>query len=322
MNPRLGQVAAMTKALQAFARDSEGWRTEVTELVLDVIYEIGLLHAQLTSCSAPDRFLDNLFPVSVAPELLPVVVASNLVIVRCERLGVAEQLVHSVLQGVEAGDLSVAASAARALVELAADTHADQFALEAEFETLRGTVELRAALTDRDSKFHEIVRRMRYAGRHTFDTGAPVKRNALTSIDKLGDRIRGVYDELSEVCHPNSESIAQYWRVGSRLPDSTFFVPFTPTGGGSSPAKISILNGPWLGCSVVIPFTRTMWWMATIVSAECNLERSAHVVRCGIPTARARNEPCICGSGVKTKACSHPKPPLPPLRSGNSRTRD
>jgi hypothetical protein len=301
-----------------YARDSATWRPEVSELVLDVVHAVGMLHEAVEGCRAPDGFLLDVPAYPLEDSALPEVTVSNLVMLRCERLGMAEQLVSAYLVAIEHGDLSVAALTARAMVEMAADTLADADAIRSGFETVTRDGLGRDALESRENALYRAVNAARYAGRMDTDYGAPKKRNVLTALGKPDTPLRIVYDELSELCHPNAQAAAQYWRRAHRLADGTRFVPFTPARGGESPAKVSVLNGPWSVAWAVVPFARDAWRMASILTLELGLHRSPHAQRCGFPIPAERNAPCVCGSGKKGKVCDHPTQRWPPARPGSS----
>jgi hypothetical protein len=295
-----------------FFRDTVAWEEDHEVALRDMRHWIAELDRDLSIRTSPEGFLSLLDPSAVPEDLLPTAIASALVASMCERLAVIEQLVYGVTSAARQRDLLNAALCARSVAEVVADTHRFQARIEGAFSSLRADGQLQADMHAGDGQMVRLLGGFRHGGRLEADLwNAPRRTNALTEVDRIGSRFRAAYDELSEMCHPNAAAAAQYWRVGHRI-DGTYFVPFTPTDGGSTPSKIAVMNAPWMAASVIVPFARTMWWMASLLSVENELWRSSIAVRCGLPVPTGRNEPCVCGSGQKSKYCDHPEPPLLP----------
>lgn len=265
-----------------------------------------LLHAEVEECAAPDVFWDLLHDAPTTPA----VIVSNLVVARCEALAVAEQLVYGVLRAVTDEDVILACLAARALVETAAELYRRQDMLEIAFDAANTAGVLREECSSRGSALARELLELRYGARDgTTRLGAPLRKNVLGAVDRIGPEFRNVYDQLSEVCHPNSQQRATFWRQGHKE-NGGLVVPFIPSG-GESPVKVTLLNAVRLGAMTAYPFARTAWWMASIISLETGAWKSDRGSRFGFPAPKGRNDPCVCGSGIKSKRCDHPDPQLP-----------
>ena len=307
MRSRLEVSEGWVRRAEEWCRDRAYWSPDAGHLPQLAAEWIAVLHAEVEACSAPSSFV-ALHSPDTPPMAIPLAIASNLAAAGAERLALAEQLVFGFVAAVHSESLSLAALSARAMLELAADTRLYQGRIDRAMAALE-----RESLRKESTAWPELlsaVRDLRYGGRlHPLD-GA-LRTNALTAVDKLGGLIREVYDVLSEICHPNVEAGAQYWRLTDSYVMGLPVIAFSPTG-GESPHKVDAFNGPRLVTMVIVPFARTMLRHSVVIAFGTDVGSEAQSNELGLPLHPGRNDPCPCRSGIKFKSCGHPDPPLPP----------
>lgn len=245
-----------------------------------------------------------------------VAVVSVLVGHRAERLVQCVELAAAALDALEHRSLQLAAVSARALLEVAVVGHRDHGALLDIWRPVHGCAgDVRAATSGRGLLWDQLV-----AARHSTRVdewrtahGAPVALNIVTHLKKLAEaglEHTSTYSWLCEATHPNVESQGVLWRTAPPDRHGRPRVAFEPSG-SESPVRLAVVDAVLFSLKTIVPYCDDLWWIAAETSCAWNLASPDDAVELGLPMPTSRNELCCCGSGMKTKRCDHPGPPLP-----------
>jgi hypothetical protein len=263
------------------------------------------------------------FAIAIGPDdeldLEPIAFVSLLVAHRAERLFQLTELAAAALDNLEHGGLEVAAITARSLFEIAAvsnDVH-DRL-LQAWADAHDSPDAVRTVATRKDTPVWSHIWGARYGTRGDGKLeGWPSATNTLSRLGKFGRRdptfqakIDRIYTWLSEAAHPNVESNAVYWRKADADRKGRQRIELAPSR-SHSPVKAAIVDAVRISYSVILAYCRDLWWVAAETVSVCPIGAAANPSMLGLPRVTGRNEPCCCGSGMKTKTCSHPEPPPP-----------
>jgi hypothetical protein len=72
--------------------------------------------------------------------------------------------------------------------------------------------------------------------------------------------VEGIYSVLCDATHPNIESQGTLCRSGDHTVQHRRAIAFAP-GGSDSPVKVSIVEALGFSISMLLPFTRDLWWI-------------------------------------------------------------
>lgn len=306
-----------THTLEPIVRDTVGLPTDVPLGLDELEWLIEIALAELARHPLPKTAID-LGPEERA-ELEPIAFASFIVAHRAERLLQLIELGAGALDNLEHGSLQLAAIAARCLFETAAASYHVHSTLTTAWGEVNGSREGVQAIAGRaDSDLWKALWTARLGTRSpSADRGWPKAINVQTRLDHLGrgDKdfqvtVGNIYDLLCEATHPNVEAHAVFWRVAEPDRRGRHMIRFDPAR-SHSPVKLAVVDAVRIGHKVIVPYCRDLWRAAAETACVCRFGREEDTLSLGLPQPGGRNDPCCCGSGIKTNACNHPEPPLP-----------
>lgn len=282
-------------------------RTIIEEMP-EKILQLDLL---IRNCETPGAFLDfgpqcKELLYKLQPSQIRLIAASAFVAQRYERIRLSNDLLFSWNAAVQNRQLTAAALLSRAMTELAADIVTDHNRIRKHI-TMLSLPQFIDETSDLDSKTFTLLFNIRYAGR-IFDYENPdlKQANILGALNNLPDWIKNSYDELSEICHPNSQSTAIYWKIRNDF--SGGFVPIEYVEDlqeSQSPFKIQIASGPLALAGTCPIFAELFWSLATCISLSLEHVETRQRELVGLPLPPTRNDLCFCNSEIKIKNCSH-----------------
>lgn len=275
---------------------------------------VSLLLEELVRYPLP-QFLLSTGPAN-ACSVTPLSFASALVGHRAERLVQTVELTSAALLGLECGALQLSAVASRALFELAivcSDIH--QQLLEP-WRSVHGNIKrVRQEANSDESVTFQVLWEARM-GTRTYDLsqGWPQATRIGKRIARFSRSVtsaQDTYNLLCEATHPNVEAQAALWRNESRLVGGHQAIRFAP-GASNSPIKLAIGDAVFISLGTVVPFVRDLWWVAADIMNTCDITPNDQTRLLGVPARTARDAPCSCGSGLRTRECSHNEPQFDP----------
>ena len=237
---------------------------------------------------------------------------SALVAHRAERLIQAAELTAAALGALVEGSLQASAVSARALFELGLvcwDIHPQM--LDSWHKVHGSRNRIRAESSSGEAKVYRLLWETRMGSRfYDPEHGWPLATNILTRLKRFAMEVpdaRKTYDMLCDTTHPNLEAQALLWRTDYITVGEDRAIRFAP-GRSNSVVKLHIVESVRLSLMLILPFTRDLWWIAADISNTCDITATARTDPLGLPTRTGRNDPCSCGSGETTRACTHPEP--------------
>jgi len=244
--------------------------------------------------------------------------ASWIAACRAEQLLQWAELTGSVLNGLVVGSVHAASIVARSLLEIAGQ----DAALHRLIQACWGCWEHLASRPSNDLlELTRAIHRRRFSAHASVaaDRGLPAAKNAMTGVQSIGgsqfgERVRAVYEDLSEVAHPNAEANGVYWRVAPAIGHRQVVV--FAAEGTESPAKANAASAASIATASIIPLAQDLRRILVSLSASARPQPGLSFLDLGIPRRLGRNNLCLCGSGRKHKACDHPPaaPFIPPRR--------
>jgi hypothetical protein len=242
----------------------------------------------------------------------PVDFVSFVVAHRAERLFQLVELAGAALDNLEQGSLLPSAITARSLFEIAATSDHVHRIISPVWRGVTGS----SRVTDVATTNHElwdVLWKARLGTRVAGDDW-PKAVNVMTRLGHFGrgdelftNTVDSVYRILCDAAHPNMGSHDVFWRRGQRDRRGRQRVCLDPAT-SESPVKLAILNAVRISSKVVINYCRDLWWIAADLACACRFHMTSDTLELGLPQPTGRNEPCCCGSGIKSKDCSHPEP--------------
>lgn len=312
---------AWETVLEPILRDSAWFKPEQLAYLPQIGRLVSVLLDEITRYQLPEfviyRSAENR-PLQSTPatdgplKATPASFTSALVSHRAERLVQAAELTAGALGALENGALQLSAVATRALFELAVVCRDIHQPLLEPWRSVHGSISrVRAAANNDDFESFRILWDTRMASRfYDVRDGWPIAKNVLTKIDRLSQKVadaRHVYDMLCDATHPNVEANATLWRTDYvSLGDHTA-IKFAP-GQSNSVVKDYIISAIRLSLLLIVNFVRDLWWVAADIANTCDMTPNNRTLLLGLPARNGRNELCSCGSGVLTRACTHPEP--------------
>jgi hypothetical protein len=310
--------------------DSQSWSHALAPVLADTINVVPGYERQLRNLNFfMARLCDELrahqlpsYAFHLGPsdwsELDPMIFGSYLVSHRAERLFQATELAAGGLQNLERRSLQMAVVAARALFECAVASRRTHQALLTNWRAVHGDETAVTKLcSDAGGELWHALHKIRTATRipsQEIDgwesaTSVLTNLNAVTKGEgPAGDDLRDLYDRLCDAAHPNVEANAAYWRVVHPDAGGRPRVALAP-GNSHSALQADVVSAVGWSLGNIIPFSRDLWWAASELSMAERFPALA-TSQFGLPRPTGRNEPCCCGSGLKTKNCDHPESPL------------
>ncbi len=242
----------------------------------------------------------------------------------------ADQLAEGLIHSLSTWNISLAASAARSLVETAASFAIETGAIADQWSEARSTVPARLddALAMRTGLFQLVLDGMWSTRIQSFLEVAPrlQRKNVLTFIKKSEKRFGQVglserYEVLCDAVHPSFGSAECFWEeVGVRED--------RPGYGQKRPRQLRVLLnkravGKWgeeiKGSELPrVIFECSSWGLDRLdsdlrrlevlcrdVSLTCRIYELAELDYWGVAKPSGKYDPCACGSGLKTRLCRH-----------------
>jgi hypothetical protein len=231
--------------------------------------------------------------------------ASGIIAHTYERLLIVQDLILGWIDSLRSGSILPACLLSRSMLEFGADAISDLEKLKSEIKKL-SINEFDRFSKDPSSSLFGCVRNIRYSGKSEAWNLANTQTNIMTAIKKLPDWVSQSYDDLSEVCHPNSASGSNYWSVGSPSKDGITRNRYqTDLRDSPTPFKRYLLVGVFIACKAhvdLINYSNSLVLCLTTITKHVNQGDRRFI---GLPNPLNGNDKCFCGSGKKFKGCGH-----------------
>jgi hypothetical protein len=313
---RRGDGRTWASVLEPIIRDTAVDLSSAGDLGLDELdWLVSMGLVELARYPFPETVL-HLGPDDL-DSLDPLTFASFLVAHRAERLLQLIELSAGALDNLEHSSLQLSAVAARALFEIAAVSNNVHSTLSNAWCQVHGSPDdVRAIVSDPKTAMWQALWTARVGTRQqeAVSSGWPSARNIQTHLDHFGGdnqdfqaTVKEVYASLCEATHPNVESQAVFWRLAPRDAGGRSRIRFEPSG-SQSPVKLAIVDAVRIAYRVILNYCRDLWWVVAEVASTSDLARHRDISGLGIPQPGGRNDFCCCGSGLKTKVCTHEVP--------------